>query len=302
MLACAAHVAMHCSWSIGSRWFAALSLLAITQCAQEEAAPLPATRVTPAASSAGAGDAPALAPPSPAPPTAPPVFQALVPGLSTLADERIDAEGGAHEWIVTRVDLHQHRLQVRPLPSLSFADLPSATDLLVAVNSGFFSPKLEASGLLISQGRELAPARAGAGSGVVAVVKKQARLLKRGEALPAETDFAVQCGPRLIEPGGGIGIRSDDGQRAARTAVCIREQGRELDLVVSISKGHRGAGPSLLQLAQWLAAPLAPGDSSGCDAALNLDGGPSTGIVVAGKAPLFRAPLGPVPFALVVAR
>jgi uncharacterized protein YigE (DUF2233 family) len=295
---------MNSSWSIAWRCFAALSLLGIARCAQEERAPLPAARVTPAAASAPAGNAPALAPASPALPTAraAPVFQELVPGLSTLADERIDAEGRAHEWLVTRVDLHQHRLQIRPLPSLSLAGLPpAAPDVLVAVNSGFFDPKLEASGLLISQGRELARERAGAGSGILAVAKQRARLLKRGEPVPAETDFAVQCGPRLIEPGGGIGIRSDDGQRAARTAVCIREQGRELDLIVSISKSHRGVGPSLLQLAQWLATPLAPGDSSGCDAALNLDGGPSTGIVVPGRASLYRAPLGPVPFAVVVA-
>jgi hypothetical protein len=106
----------------------------------------------------------------------------------------------------------------------------------------------------------------------------------------------------LIEPDGSIGIRSDDGQRAARTAACIRNAGQELDLVVVTSKDQLGGGPSLLQLARWLGEPLAPGESSGCDAALNLDGGPSTGIVIADVPKLFRAPLGPVPFALVIAR
>jgi uncharacterized protein YigE (DUF2233 family) len=170
----------------------------------------------------------------------------------------------------------------------------------VAVNGGFFDPQLAASGLLISRGAVLARERAGAGSGVLAVANRRAHLLKRGERLPPATDFAVQCGPRLVESGGSVGIRHDDGQRAARTAACIREGGQELDLVITMSQGQLGGGPSLLQLARWLTEPLAQGEPSGCDAALNLDGGPSTGIVVAGRPAAYRAPLGPVPFALLV--
>ena len=293
---------MNASWSIGPRLLAALTLLASSQCAREQAPPLPAAGVAPAAVGVDGGRSPA---PSPTEPhfvaAKTPAFETLVPGLSLLADERIDTEGHVHEWIVARIDLHQHGLQVRPLPSLSFTPLPT-TDLLIGVNGGFFDPKLQASGLLLSGGRLLAPGRAGGGSGVLAVAKGRAQLLKRGEPLPAGTDFAVQCGPRLIEPGGSIGIYTDDGQRAARTAACLREQGRELNLVIALSKGFRASGPSLLQLAQWLAAPLAPGETSGCHAALNLDGGPSTGIVVPERPQLSRAPLGPVPFAVVVSR
>jgi hypothetical protein len=218
-----------------------------------------------------------------------------------LSDERVDAEGQAHEWIVVRIELEQHRLQVRPRGPASFADLRAETDLLVAVNGGFFDPQLAASGLLVSERAVLARERSGGGSGVLAIAQRRARLLRRGARLPAETDFAVQCGPRLIEPDGSVGILRDDGQRAARTAACIRDGGRELDLIVVTGRGQLG-GPGLLQLARWLSEPLAPGEPSGCEAALNLDGGPSTGILVAGVPALFRAPLGPVPFALVVAR
>ena len=68
------------------------------------------------------------------------------------------------------------------------------------------------------------------------------------------------------------------------------------------SKHRLGGGPGLLQLARWLSEPLAPGEASGCEAALNLDGGPSTGFIVRGPPALFREPLGPVPFALVLGR
>jgi len=225
----------------------------------------------------------------------------LVAGLSVLTDRRTDAEGHEHDWLVTRIDLQQHRLQVRALGDSPFTRLSDDAGLLVAVNGGFFDPNLEASGLLLSGGSLLARERSGGGSGVLAVAKQRARLLKRGEALPAGTDFSVQCGPRLIEPGGAIGIRRDDGQRAARTAACIRRAGLELDLIVTLRRGHPGGGPGLLQLAHWLAGPLAPGELAGCEAALNLDGGPSTGVVVGGRPELVRLPLGPVPFALVVA-
>ena len=309
---------MNASWCVSARLLSAVALLGLAPCAREqgareqgareqgarEQAARPAGAPVERSSAAGVvGARDAAAPPAAAlPAPAAPVFQTRMAGLSVLADERTDAQGHAHEWIVTRIDLQQHRLQVRALGDLPFTRLLDDAGLLVAVNGGFFDSSLQASGLLLSGGSLLARERPGGGSGVLAVVKQRAQLLKRGEPLPRGTDFSVQCGPRLIEAGGAIGIRSDDGQRAARTAACIRDAGRELDLVVTLHKGRRGAGPGLLQLAQWLTEPLARGEPSGCDAALNLDGGPSTGIVVAGSPELERLPLGPVPFALVVAR
>jgi len=298
---------MNASRCIVSRLLAALTLLGFARCAREEAPRPAAARVERSASEAGALHDAALPPgaavlPLAAPPRAEAqAFQTLAPGLSVLADRRTDAEGHEHEWLVTRIDLQQHRLQARALGDAPFARLLDEAGVLVAVNGGFFAPNLEPSGLLLSGGSLLGRARSGGGSGVLAVAEQRARLLKRGEALPEGADFAVQCGPRLIEPGGALGIHSDDGQRAARTAACIREAGRELDLVVTLRKGHLGGGPGLLQLAQWLAGPLAPGDASGCEAALNLDGRPSTDVVVAGRPELVRLPLGPVPFALLVA-
>jgi uncharacterized protein YigE (DUF2233 family) len=287
-------------------WFmATLSLLEMVRCARGELAP--ASEST-AMSLAGAPAVGASALPTaradrhtPGPP-APPSFATVVAGLSVLSDERVDSEGHAHEWIVVRIDLEQHRLQVRSRGRSSFADLRAEANLLVAANGGFFDPQLQASGLLVSGRVVLARERSGGGSGVLAIAQRRARLLQRGARLPAKTDFAVQCGPRLIEPDGSVGIRNDDGQRAARTVACIRNGGQELDLVVVMSKGQLGDGPGLLQLARWLSEPLAPEERSGCEAALNLDGGPSTGILIAGVPELFRAPLGPVPFALLVTR
>ena len=278
------------------RWLPALSL--VLSCARNDAVPSAATEPAPLAD-APPPSAPA---PSPLPAARPEAFAPVVPGVSVLSSTRVDSDGMTHAWTVVRIDLDVHRLQVRARGGAPFAELRAAPDVLVAVNGGFFDPQLGASGLLISEGVSLARERSGGGSGVLVIAERRARLLERGAGLPAKTDFAVQCGPRLIEADGSAGIRTDDGRRAARTAVCVREGGRELDLIVAASPERLGAGPGLFQLARWLAEPLASGELSGCEAALNLDGGPSTGLVVAPVPELFRAPLGPVPFVLVVPR
>jgi uncharacterized protein YigE (DUF2233 family) len=82
--------------------------------------------------------------------------------------------------------------------------------------------------------------------------------------------FAVQCRPRLVVDS-RVNIKGDDGKRAARTALCARESGTVVDVVVARDRADRTYGPSLFALAQHLAA-------AGCESALNLDGGPSTGI------------------------
>jgi hypothetical protein len=64
-------------------------------------------------------------------------------------------------------------------------------------------------------------------------------------------------------------IVKDNGQIAERTALCARDGGRELEVIVARGE-HPGRGPTLALLADMLV-------SRGCTSALNLDGGPSTG-------------------------
>jgi hypothetical protein len=85
----------------------------------------------------------------------------------------------------------------------------------------------------------------------------------------------------------------DDGQRAERTALCLRDDGRTIDVV--IAKSPEG-GPSLFALARYLAR-------TGCDDALNLDGGPSTGAAWReGDSVRVEAPRGAIRHAVVVRR
>ena len=106
-------------------------------------------------------------------------------------------------------------------------------------------------------------------------------------------DFAVQCRPRLVV-GSRVNIRSDDGRRAARTALCLRDAGRTIELASARDNGD--GGPTLFQLAAELLA-------EGCEEALNLDGGPSTAWAsVNDHGTVFIPPVAPVRHAIVVRR
>ncbi|HKQ70429.1 MAG TPA: phosphodiester glycosidase family protein [Polyangiaceae bacterium] len=227
-------------------------------------------------------------------------FQRVADGVSFVRTERKDSEGRNTAWFIARVDLDRATPVVTEPPHARLDQLGSDAEVTLAINGGFFESDGSPSGLLASAGHSFAPWRKEGGSGVLVVSGDRAKIAPADEVRDAVgSDLAVQCGPRLVEPGGIVGIRSDDGKRAARTAVCVREHGRELDFVLAWTRNSDRDGPGLLELARWLTEPLAAGDAGGCEAALNLDGGPSTGVVVRGFPDELRKPFGRVPFALV---
>jgi len=117
----------------------------------------------------------------------------------------------------------------------------------------------------------LAPALSG---GVVTWDGDRAKLWESESfAMPDGARFAVQCRPRLVVAG-APNVKSDDGHRSERTALCLRDGGRSIDVVIvkgASGGGGESAGPSLFALGRYLA-------QRGCEDALNLDGGPSTGV------------------------
>jgi hypothetical protein len=144
------------------------------------------------------------------------------------------------------------------------ADAPP--DALAIWNGGYFEPDLKPSGLVLDQGREVAaPSRGSA----LLLMGERFSLMRYREAPPARLrESALQLWPFLIEPGGGDGIRRDDGKRARRSAIGLDDAGRGL-LV-----GVVGEGITLYQLMGALRG-------LGAVVAANLDGGPSTGFALA---------------------
>jgi uncharacterized protein YigE (DUF2233 family) len=140
------------------------------------------------------------------------------------------------------------------------------------VNAGYFTPQMQTTGLVISDGRVFGSSYDDF-AGMLAVTAQGQVTLRWLKTWPYRTDEAlvqaVQSFPVLVKPGRVMGFPADadQGQRARRTVVAQDIAGR---LVLLVSPNPRF---SLHELAVWLTE-----SDLELDIALNLDGGTSTGL------------------------
>lgn len=207
------------------------------------------------------------------PPFPPVQWQPIRPGLEVVRM----AWGKDLEAYAARFEQARYRLGLEW--SASGLRIPGSLHpgFIAALNGGYFEPDLQPSGLLIDQGREVHAASGGKG---VVVLGDHLELLRfkdfRPAVYPAAGSSALQAWPFLIEPGGGDGIRRDDGKRSRRSAIGIDRDQR--GLLVAVVRD----GVSLHQL-------MALCRALGATVALNLDGGPSTGFAL-GIPPSWTSP------------
>jgi uncharacterized protein YigE (DUF2233 family) len=155
----------------------------------------------------------------------------------------------------------------------SVQEAVSKSGALAGVNGGYFQPDLTPVGLLISQGKVIHPLeRAKLLSGVF-FVRKQKPALVRAQHFSdtAGISDAIQCGPFLVENGNRVsGLNNSRG--APRTFVFLTRGGQ---WGVGICRSV-----TLAELSEILTTPdLLP--NGAIIAALNLDGGSSTGFYLA---------------------
>jgi len=147
-------------------------------------------------------------------------------------------------------------------------------EAVLAVNGGYFDPDNRALGLIIHEGIVSGHPYQGFG-GMFAIRGDGERVRVRWNVaepyMPGEPlSSALQNFPMLVLPGGAPNMNIDDnGQLAPRTAVGQDRYGR---LVFIVSPGSVF---TLTRLGQWLAA-----SDLDLEAALNLDGGSSSGLMV----------------------
>jgi uncharacterized protein YigE (DUF2233 family) len=234
-------------------------------------------------------------------PAAPSGWTDAAPGVRWRRTNVVD-DWRVLEWLVVRLDLARVTPAAVAVPGENLPTLANDAHVLFAIDGGFFDDAHRPDGRLVSRGVEIGAATDHGGTGLLFVRAHTADMLAATDPLPLEPslDLAVQCGPRLVERDRTVGITRDNGARFARTAACVRDGGRTLDFVLSWLASDPMRGPGLLAFARLLAQPSPVGDAQGCERALNLDGGPSTGVFMRGAASATHAPLGPVPFALVV--
>jgi hypothetical protein len=184
-----------------------------------------------------------------------PSFTPVAPGVSRLQLQGLDAE-------LLRFDLARFRADVVVLdPPRTASAVREQTKAVAVVNGGFFDTEWRPLGLRISRGRTVVPLRPKVDWGVLMLRNGRAAIVHSREYQHGDdVETAVQVGPRLLAGGRPLKLKP---QSARRTAVALDREGTMLTLVVT-----RGSVS-----AQALADALA---ALGFDAAMMLDGGPST--------------------------
>jgi hypothetical protein len=165
---------------------------------------------------------------------------------------------------------------------------------LAVVNGGYFEADFRPSTWLKSKGVELGK-KTDTGKGGVLAIGAEVTYLGAFAGLTFEPTLAIQSFPLIVEADGKLGIHRDDGRRAARTVACL--VGNALHFIVI--SAPRGEGPTLFESAALLSEPAPQG--FGCRVALNLDGGPSSGVWFAPHVPAKqRPPFAPVGYAIAI--
>jgi hypothetical protein len=165
---------------------------------------------------------------------------------------------------------------------------------LAVVNGGYFEVDFRPSTWVVRRGVELSPKASTAKGGVLAL-GSGGPFVGPFQSLGFAPELAVQSYPLIVEADGSPGIHRDDGRRAARTVACL--VGNALHFV--LISAPRGEGPTLFESVPLLREP--PPRGFGCRAALNLDGGPSTGVWFGSSVPAKqRLPFAPVGYAIAI--
>jgi uncharacterized protein YigE (DUF2233 family) len=190
------------------------------------------------------------------------------------ADSAAAATDGGEYLTIVRLDpsTAHFRVHYNPNQPLKVRSWAEQLQSLLVVNGGYFTPEYEATGLLISDGQTYG-AIYGDFAGLLAVTADEqvsVRWLHDYPYDPVEPlTQGVMSFPVLVKPGGVMGFPADadDGNPARRTVVAQDFDGRIL--FIAAPRGYL----SLHEMAVFLAA-----SDLGIDVALNLDGGPSTGL------------------------
>lgn len=226
-------------------------------------------------------------------------WETIRPGIEKRVLNLVDEESG--RWLenvtVLRLepDAFLFGVAYRPSAPQSLEVWQAQTDALLVVNGGFYTEAYVATGLIISDGVASGVSYQGfGGMFVVAESGPAVRSLREIPYDPAEPlRAALQSFPLLLAPGGRPAFLEEDGQQARRTVVAQDENGRLLFLVAG--RSHF----TLHQLSHYLAV-----SDLELDVALNLDGGPSSGLFLApaaaGDSPLHIPAFSPLPAVITV--
>jgi uncharacterized protein YigE (DUF2233 family) len=202
------------------------------------------------------------------------VWSKVATGVELRYEDWKSPAGDDDTVTIVRFDVRHVRLSVgyQPAHPLYMSDWMRKEQATAIINGGYFDQQNRATGLVISNGQVFGTSYSGFGG--MLSVDGQGRLRLRylvqqpygpGEQLKQ----ATQSAPMLVLPGGKRAKFSANAASSRRSVVAMDKQGRLLFIV----------SPDLVFTLDELADQLVHSDLS-INAALNLDGGASTGLYV----------------------
>ncbi len=205
-------------------------------------------------------------------------WQPLYEGFERRTIRLFDENGAQFEQLfMVRIDPVLYEFQIAYSPGMpkTLADWQAETGAMMLVNGGFFTPEFVATGLIVVDGQASGSSYGDfAGMLTMDAFGVEVRWLAERPFTPNEPlQYALQSFPMLVKPGGVLGFPNEDGERARRTVVAQNGDGRILFILAP-----RG-GFTLHALSQYLVE-----SDLELDIALNLDGGTSTGLLLADSA------------------
>jgi len=198
-------------------------------------------------------------------------FATVAQGISYATFDQHPSDGEPFSGHAFRIDLGQAELRLAPAADPSsrqtVEQIASPFPAVVAVNASFFDKEGRAMGVALSEGRLTGTGRRNSW-GALVVSSKDARIVLGSDIPEPFADrLIVQGLPRLVVGGKIPRLKP---QVAERTAVCAA--GVHVVMVVATKV-------ETMAFARFLAEPPEKA-GLGCSDALNLDGGPSTQLLV----------------------
>ncbi|MCC7196934.1 phosphodiester glycosidase family protein [Candidatus Peregrinibacteria bacterium] len=208
-------------------------------------------------------------------------------GLSYSSLSETTQAGEEKDLILVKIDPKLFSFHIYQNTSIDTAktiqEVHTETGAVLTFNGGFFTEDFKPTGLLLENGeifRKTSPADLLNGifsiknDGTPQLLEQDIRINKGNFYT-----FAIQNGPVLIDKNGSIKINSDTGKLANRTAMGIDKDGNIVLIVLKLSLLNPDNTISLYEFAQLLKnndalRPLY------LHSVLNLDGGPSTGMMI----------------------
>ena len=214
-------------------------------------------------------------------------WEEVHPGINyALLHLKPDPQGDFKDFVVVSIDPKLYSFSViqnsDQATAKTIKEIHEETGSLLTFNGGFFTEEFKPTGLLISEGKKLRKTSpADLLNGILAIDDTgKARLFKNTASLNENKYvFAIQNGPVLLDEKGNIGIREDTGKTASRTAIGLDNKGNIILIILKQSLLNADNQMTLYSFSHLLkeSPEFAKLDLR---ATLNLDGGPSTGMMI----------------------